>query len=109
MAEQSKSGSRWRAEDAARELRTWAASGESAAEYARRRGLKTQRLLWWKKRLNSAVAQEHTTFVPAIIRATSAVATLHAGGEVVLEIADPAAVPPEWLAAFAVAVERASR
>lgn len=102
-----KSGSRWTAEDAARELRAWAESGETAAEYARKRGLKTQRLLWWKKRLGDAGREERTTFIPAIIR--PAAVTLHAGGDVVLEIADAAAVPPEWLAAFAVAVGRASR
>ena len=45
---------RWTEAEARSALKDLSESGTSVAEYARRRGLSTQRLAYWRKRLESA-------------------------------------------------------
>lgn len=103
-----RNGARWTVAEAERELAGWRASGKSLAAYARERGLKVQRLIWWKRRLS--VEQEEaaapTRFAAAVIRPSRAVATLRCGTDAVLEIEEPAGVPAEWVAALLLAVSR---
>jgi transposase-like protein len=86
---------RWTAEEARQVLAAQEASGESLAGFARKRGLKAQRLQWWRSRL-AAWEQPAQTLVPAVVeaRALPAVRLRVAGVEV--EIAEP--VEAGWLA-----------
>ena len=68
---------RWSAKDAARVSSAWRLSGMSIAAFARSRGLKEQRLSWWKKRiaewspgLPTASAKRHPAFAPVVLRDT---------------------------------------
>lgn len=104
-----RNASRWTAADAAREIAAWRESGKSLAAYARERGLHVQRFHYWRKRgpaFRADASAQPAAFAAAIIRSSSAAATLRIGSELTLEIEVPAAVPAEWLAAFAVAVTR---
>jgi hypothetical protein len=47
---------RWGEHEAREALEELASSGESAASFARRRGISTQRLAYWKKRLAAGTA-----------------------------------------------------
>lgn len=98
--------SRWTAADAEREIAAWRSSGKPLAAYARERGVSVQRFHYWRKRGRTwtAALTEPTQFAAAIVRPSSTVATLRVGAEIALEIEVPAAVPPEWVAAFARAV-----
>ena len=59
---------RWTASEAKQALAAWQRSGETMAAFARRKGVSTQRLLWWRKRLaEHAVPAE---LVPVVVRAT---------------------------------------
>lgn len=102
-----KQASRWTAADAEREIAAWRESGKSLAQYAGERGLNVQRFHYWRKRsaVSEGTAAQPPTFAAAIIRSPpTAVATLRIGAEIALEIGVPAAVPAEWMAAFARAV-----
>ena len=51
MAKRSYGASRWTEQDARDALAELSTSGESAASFARRRSVSTQRLTYWRKRL----------------------------------------------------------
>jgi hypothetical protein len=87
--------SRWTADQARQVLAAQEASGESLASFARKRGLKAQRLQWWRSRL-AEWEKPAQTLVPAVVeaRALPAVRLRVAGVE--LEIAEP--VEAAWLA-----------
>lgn len=58
--------STWTEEEARVVLDQWRESGESLAEFARKRGLGAQRLYWWRKRLSGrARSTALISFVPA--------------------------------------------
>lgn len=63
---------RWKAEDARRVLEEWGHSGESIPAFARRVGLVSQRLYWWRERLEAKDAPRGSvstlTFVPMTVR-----------------------------------------
>ena len=61
---------RWGADEAREALAELAAGGESAVSFARRRGISTQRLAYWKKRLG--IAAEPKFVAVALPTATSA-------------------------------------
>lgn len=107
-----KSAARWTPADAERELAAWRDSGKSLTTYARERGVNVQRLHWWKHRLaivraepEPAQTAERPTFAAAFIRSAPAPMTLRVA-DITLEMQEPAAVPAEWVAAFASAVSR---
>ena len=104
---------RWTANDAGRVLSAWDASGLSLAAFSRRHALTAQRVAWWRDRLGKLSkarpalqsAPSPLRFVPAVVRAPaagsgSAVVTIRVCGGVAVEIADPALVAPQWLAAL---------
>jgi hypothetical protein len=72
----------WREPEAREALEELASSGESAASFARRRGVSTQRLAYWKKRLAAGTAPK---FVAVTLRPTAAPRWIEicAGGVVV--------------------------
>lgn len=100
-------GRRWTAAEASRILKGWRASGLSMSAFGRQFGLAAQRLGWWKKRLadwgEGDAVSSAPQLVPAVVRGaeeltgTAAVAIRLRG--VVLEVADPRAVEPAWIAA----------
>lgn len=106
-------GQRWTAADAARVLSAWETSGLSMSAFARRHVLTAQRIAWWRERLgelSNAVPARKTAIaplrlVPAVLRESaagscSALVTIRVRGGVAMEIADPAQVSAQWLAAL---------
>lgn len=106
----------WTATRARELLAEQVASGQSVAAFARGRGLRQQRLLWWRKRL--ADWGEEATAAPLLVpavtverrgpsRASAAASRQRPAPQVTLrvgkirvEICDVMAVPPGWLAAL---------
>ena len=97
------SGGRWREPQAREVLQRWRESGLSGSAFARAHGLNPQRLLWWRKRLESAdeTALAPLTFIPAEVTGAAAAVIVRLPGGVVLEVAHPAAVPARWVAELA--------
>lgn len=103
----------WTEGRARRELEGWRRSGESMAAYARTRGYPAHRLSWWKWRLAGKEAVETATvaLAPAVVTGLAAthrspVVVSIAPDEVRVEIEDPAAVHPAWVAELASALRR---
>jgi hypothetical protein len=114
-------GQRWTESQARQVLQEWERSGEPMAAYARRRGLQTQRLSWWRKRLGRGSAERAVAavapaaFVPVALRvatvseptapAAAVAAWVDVGGalRVELRVLDDASVA--WLAALVRALE----
>lgn len=107
---------RWNKKTARRLLAEWKASGESLAQFARDRGLKSDRLRWWKKQFADeertrsrhvrATPARRLTFVPAITtaRAPSAAAEhviVRLPGGIEVEATSVDLLPPAWLATVA--------
>jgi transposase-like protein len=103
---------RWREAEARRVVALWRESGLSACAFARAHGLADeQRLSWWRKRLekkSETTALAPLTFIPAELTGTAAAAVVRLSGDVVLELADVAAVPTSWVAALASELKRQS-
>lgn len=111
---------RWKKEIARALLAEWRASGRSLAQFARDRGLRADRLRWWKKQFSNeeqarrrprvgARPTRRQRFIPAIATvpatvrgAERVIVRLPNGLEVEATSAD--LVPPAWLAALARAV-----
>lgn len=103
----------WTAEEARRALEAWRSSGLSLRVYARRSGVTTTRLRWWRKRLGdwaAAAASSEVQLVPVIPTPVAAPrgagATVLLPGRVVLEL-DVGCVPATWVAALVLELERA--
>jgi transposase-like protein len=94
----------WQHDEAARVLDAWAVSGESMAAFARRHGLRAERLSWWKARLGApqATAGDSLTLVPLTVRAApsdlAAVVLVVDGASARLDVRQPERVPARWLA-----------
>lgn len=95
----------WSEDDAKRVLAAWRSSGLSVNAFATRHGLRTKRVLWWRRRFSNWRSREKKKekaprLVPAvpisIPRTLPAVAIRLETGAVV-EIGDASAVPPEWV------------
>lgn len=99
----------WKPEQARQALESWRASGLSLAAYARRRGVTTQRLHWWRTRLgewnDTVVVKDEARLVPAHVTSammsSAAAVTVRLANDVTLEVTDVGAVPPEWVATLA--------
>lgn len=105
---------RWGAEEAGRVLDEWRASGLSLAAFARERGLVFERVRRWRQRLGYLQGTKTEGLVPAVVTGTGrsftfgdAGVTVRAPGGVVIEIADPGAVPARWLSAVVGGMTRA--
>ena len=90
-------------------LKAWRASGLSARAFATSIGVDSQKLLWWRKRLEetgdgqsarAAAAPTALTFIPAtLVPTASAVSvTVRLPCGICLEMTDTAAVPATWIA-----------
>lgn len=108
----------WTAAKARQVLADWKVTGLPLATFARQQGLNDARLRWWKTRLgdwSDAVSLAPApAFIPAVVcevveAASPAVppVTVRLPGSVVLEVADPAAVPSKWLTAVVSGLSRA--
>jgi hypothetical protein len=114
--EQRKPPRRWRQwspEEARAVLAEWQASGQPLGRFARQRGQSAERLRWWKKRLGEwkeeSASAEKRALVPVVVSAPApaeavavaqrAAVVVRVPGGTVVEVAEPGAVRPEWLAA----------
>jgi hypothetical protein len=73
----------WTASEARAALAELKATGESAGSFARRKGISTRRVEYWKKRLRSA---GETEFVPVALPAVSPARIEIAAGVVVVRV-----------------------
>jgi transposase-like protein len=100
----------WNERTAARVLGVWRASSESLSGFARTNGLNAGRLRAWRKRLEGGAhalspSVAAMTFIPAaVVGGARAVVRLPHGVE--LE-GDTAALPVDWVASLARALEQA--
>ena len=103
---------RWNSKDAGRVLKFWRASGLSMNAFSAQHGLAAQRLSWWKKRLGDwRDGDAGPGLVPAVVLGASALSApvaIRLPGGVVLEVADPGAVEPAWLAAVVGTLSRSA-
>lgn len=104
----------WRPTDAERVIAAWQASGKSMAEFSDGYGINPQRIAWWRKRLatKEVPAAPAMQFVPVTVRAQAerpatapaersvAPVVIALGGVGRIEVAEPEAVSPSWIAAL---------
>ena len=101
--ERVRSGGQWSSEEAADAIAAWQRSGESLAAFARRHGLVAERISYWRRRLEPSVSMS-TALVPVTVREAAPVVVAGrpvvtvAIGAVRIEVDEPDAVRPEWLA-----------
>ena len=101
MENRKRIASRWTESEARGVLAQWRSSGESLAEFARRRGVQQQRLAWWLKRLGSVAAP---AFLPVAVRGevewpvVGAAVAIDAAGDVRVELRALDAASAEWVA-----------
>lgn len=95
---------RWTETEAREVVAELCSSGMTVEEFARRRGLDSQRLYRWRRRLAGDAARptsaSTSTFLPAKVRLPVSAPLALRVGEAVLEISDTDAVPAAWLADF---------
>jgi len=102
---------RWSWAQGSKVIGEWRRSGLSMSEFARTRGLGTQRLRYWRDRLE-ANGDEHNAgtqrFVPGIVvGAAASRISVHLPRGVVVEATTVGEVEPAWVAELVVALERA--
>lgn len=94
----------WNATTARRLLKAWRASGQSLVAFARERGIGSQRLYWWRKRLGTETETPVAplAFIPATVAGAvpAARVALRLPGGVEVEATGADAVPVEWVAAL---------
>lgn len=95
-------GARWTEEDGRSAVAEWRASGKPLDAFARRHGLRPQRLAWWRDRLEAS----RPALVPVTVRAaaTTTPAAVLCVGELRVEVADVSQLSPAWIAALAAAL-----
>ena len=97
---------RWTEKEARRALAGWRRSGLSASEYGRVHGVQGQRLSWWSKRLGvGSTSNLSVRLVPAEVTSEThvrecAAVVVRLGVDVAIEVAEPGAVAPSWVAAL---------
>ncbi|MFN0246145.1 MAG: IS66 family insertion sequence element accessory protein TnpA [Kofleriaceae bacterium] len=97
----------WSPDDAKRVFDEWRQSGDSLAAFARRHGISSARLYWWRKRL-AAESLELTTLslVPATVTgAAGAAITIRLPNGIGIEATS---ATPTWIAAVVVELSRSS-
>ncbi len=98
---------RWSEEQARRVIDEWKQSGDTIAEFSRKRGLVPERLYLWRKRFaeTTASSARPLTLVPATIVSTNADVVVQLPSGVAIEIASAS---PTWVAAVVNALMRSS-
>ena len=95
---------RWDATTAGRLLKAWRASGQSLVAFARERGIGSQRLYWWRKRLRAEAGTPIApmAFIPATVTGAvpAARVAVRLPGGVEVDATGTDAVPAEWVAAL---------
>ena len=110
----------WKREDATRVLQAWAESGESMSAFARRHRLGLHRLQWWRGQLQAAASVETMArrLVPAVVRRAPLISVESGATRGVvsvvtecgrIEIFDPQAIDPRWVAALATSLRAGPR
>jgi transposase-like protein len=110
----------WKREDATRVLQDWADSGESMAAFARRHRLGLHRLQWWRGQLKQAGSAEPLAqrLVPAVVRGAALVTVEPSATRGVVsvvtecgrvEIFDPKATDPRWVATLVTSLQAGPR
>ena len=112
-------GRRWREADARRALDAWERSGLSMSAFMRQHGMAADRLRWWRKQLvtreakatgsedgsqDVALAPLVPVMVTALGNRAATVAVMF--DDVRVEIAEPEAVGPTWVAELVHALRR---
>lgn len=109
-------GRRWKAADAEAAVEAYRQSGQTLGEFSQRHGIKPERLRWWEKRLSSrgeaCMPDASTTLravdlAPVAVRSVivDGVASVSVQGGIRVDVQDPEAVPPEWIAEVIVALQ----
>lgn len=93
----------WTDDEARAVLDEWRRSGESIAEFARKRGVGAPRLYWWKKRLATTATSTNLALVPATIVSTETTVTIRLPGDVAIEVTNAS---PNWVAAIVAELAR---
>jgi len=98
---------RWNEEQVRRVLDEWKQSGDTIAEFSRKRGLVPERLYLWRKRFGETAAPppRPLTLVPATIVSKNADVVVQLPSGVAIEIASAS---PAWIAAVVNELVRAS-
>jgi transposase-like protein len=97
----------WNEQQARRVLDEWKQSGDTIAEFSRKRGLVPERLYLWRKRFaeTTAAPERALALVPATVVSTDADVVMQLPNGVVIEIAN---VSPKWIAAVVSELTRSS-
>ena len=109
-------GRRWKAADAEAAVKAFRQSGQALDEFAQRHGIKPERLSCWEKRLSSrgeaCMPDASTTLravdlAPVAVRSVfvDGVASVSVQGGIRVDVQDPEAVPPKWIAEVIVALQ----
>lgn len=94
----------WSEDEGRRVVEAWRRSGENATTFARRHGLRANRLAYWSKRLATIAPAGAITFVPAAVVVSDEVAAvIRAPGGIEIELAS---ATPTQIAAVASALGR---
>lgn len=97
----------WSPDDAKRVFDEWRQSGDSLAAFARRHGISSARLYWWRKRLATESLELTTvSLVPATVtEGTAAPITIRLPNGIGIEATS---ATPAWIAAVVVELSRSS-
>jgi len=109
-------GSRpWTEDEGRQVIEAWSESGQTVAEFARQKGLKSKRVYWWRERLGAApealggveVGGELAPLVPVVVRVPteqppgmSVPVAVSLRGGVRVEVATLDAVSSAWVASL---------
>ncbi len=95
----------WTPDDARRIFDEWRQSGDSLAAFARRHGISSARLYWWRKRLGTESLELSTlSLVPATVMDAAPI-TIRLPNGIGIEAAS---ATPAWIAAVVVELSRSS-
>lgn len=96
----------WTPDDARRIFDEWRQSGDSLAAFARRHGISSARLYWWRKRLGTESLELRTlSLVPATVTDGAAAITIRLPNGIGIEAAS---ATPAWIAAVVAELSRSS-
>jgi len=97
----------WSPDDARRVFDEWRQSGDSLAAFARRHGISSARLYWWRKRLAAESPDPRTlSLVPSTVtEGTMAPITIRLPNGIGIEATS---ATPAWIAAVVAELSRSS-